>query len=72
MAHLEKEIAYKEEGTETEDPNGIKGVTKELIVQLAKAVKDAQQEENPATTAATWSTLSVNAHWGRYLEQIHI
>ena len=45
VAHLEEESANKEEGTESEDPNGIKGVTKEFIVCLARAVKDAQQEE---------------------------
>ena len=45
VAHLEEEDAAKEEGTEREDPNGIEGVTKEFIVHLARAVKDAQQEE---------------------------
>ena len=29
----------------SEDPNGIKGVTEEFIVPLIRAVKDAQQEE---------------------------
>ena len=45
VAHLEEESANKEEGTESEDPNGIKGVTEEFIVCLARAVKDTQQEE---------------------------
>ena len=45
MAHLEEESTNKEEGIESEDPNGIEGVTKEFIVHLAGAVKEAQQEE---------------------------
>ena len=45
MAHLEEESTDKEEGAESEDPNGIKGVTEEFIVCLARAVKDVQQEE---------------------------
>ena len=31
--------------TESEDPDGIKGITEEFIVCLARAVKDAQQEK---------------------------
>ena len=42
VAHLEEEGTDKEEGTESEDPNGIEGVTKEFIVPLARAVKDTQ------------------------------
>ena len=42
MAHLEEEGANKEEGAESEDPNGIKGITEEFIVHLARAVKDPQ------------------------------
>ena len=45
LAHLEEESTEKEEGTETEDPSGIEGVTEEFIVHLMRAVKDAQQEE---------------------------
>ena len=45
VAHLEEESADKEGGVESEDPNGIEGVTKEFIVGLTRAVKDAQQEE---------------------------
>ena len=45
VAHLEEESTNKEEGAESEDPNGIKGITKEFIVHLARAVKDAQQEK---------------------------
>ena len=45
VVHLEEESTNKEEGTVSEDPNGIEGITKEFIVFLARAVKDAQQEE---------------------------
>ena len=36
VAHLEVESTNKEEGTETKDPDGIEGVTKEFIVYLAR------------------------------------
>ena len=45
VAHLEEEGSNKERGTESEDPCGIKGVTEEFIMHLARAIKDAQQEE---------------------------
>ena len=45
VVHLEEEDSDKEGGTESEDPNGIEGVTEEFIVHLARAVKEAQQEE---------------------------
>ena len=45
VVHLEDEGSDKEGGTESEDPDCIKGVTEEFIVHLARAVKDAQQEE---------------------------
>ena len=45
MVHLEKEGTNKEGGTESEYPDGINGVTEEFIVCLARAAKDAQQEE---------------------------
>ena len=45
VAHLEEESADKEEGAESEDPDGIKVITKEFIVHPARTVKDAQQEE---------------------------
>ena len=45
VVHLEEESTEKEKGTESEDPNGIEGITEEFIVCLARAVKDPQQEE---------------------------
>ena len=38
VAHLEEESTNKEEGTGSEDPGDIKGVTEEFIVCLARAV----------------------------------
>ena len=42
LAQLVHEGANNGEDPESDDPDGIKGVTKELMVQLARAVKDAQ------------------------------
>ena len=45
MAHLEEKSTDEEEGINGEDPDSIEGVTKEFIVCLARAVKDAAQVE---------------------------
>ena len=45
VAHLEEKSTNKEEATDDDNPDGIKGVTEEFIVHLAKAVKEAQQTE---------------------------
>ena len=45
MVHLEEDGADKEEGTESDDPNGIEDVTEEFRVHLARAVKEAQQDK---------------------------
>ena len=45
MAHLEEEDADNGEDPESDDPCGIEGVTEEFMVQLARAVKDAQADE---------------------------
>ena len=45
MAHLEEEEADDGEDPESDDPGGIKGVTEEFLVQLARMVKDTQAEE---------------------------
>ena len=45
LAHLEEEAADDEEGTDSEDPDGLDGMTEEFMVCLTRAVKDAQQEE---------------------------
>ena len=38
-------MTTKRNALTVKDPDGIKGVTEEFIVCLARAVKDAQQEE---------------------------
>ena len=43
-AHLEEDSTDKE-SAESDDPNGIEGVTEEFIMCLARAVKEAQQDE---------------------------
>ena len=46
LAHLEEEDASDDKDPESDDPSRINGVTKEFIVHLARAMKDAQAEEN--------------------------
>ena len=45
VAHLEEEDADKEECTDSEDPDDIKGIMDKFIICLARAVKDVQWEE---------------------------
>ena len=45
LAQLEEEGTDDGEDPESNDPDGIKGVTKEFMVWLARAVKDAQMDE---------------------------
>ena len=45
MAHLEEEDAGNGKDPESDDPGEIKGVTKEFMGWLARAVKDAQADE---------------------------
>ena len=45
LAHLEEEASDYEEGTDSEDPDGLDGMTEEFMVCLARAVKDAQQDK---------------------------
>ena len=44
VAHLE-EGSNNEVGAESEDPDGIDGVTEEFIVHLARSAKEAQWDE---------------------------
>ena len=44
-AHWEKESTDKEECINSEDPDGIEGITEDFIVHLARTVKDTQQEQ---------------------------
>ena len=45
VVHLEDDGTDKEESAESNDPDGIEGMTEEFIVHLARAVKEAQQDE---------------------------
>ena len=45
LPHLEEEGAERDEEEEIEDTDGIDGVTEELMVCLAWAMKDTQAEE---------------------------
>ena len=45
LAQLEEEDADNGEDPESDDPGGIKGVTEEFMIQLARVVKDAQTDE---------------------------
>ena len=45
LAQLEEEDADDGEDLESDDPGGIEGVMEEFMVQLARAVKDAQADE---------------------------
>ena len=46
LVHLEEEGARRGKDKGSNDPDGIDGVTEEFMVHLARAVKDAQTEEN--------------------------
>ena len=45
LVQLEEEDADDGEDLESDDPDGIEGVTEEFMVWLARAVKDAQTDE---------------------------
>ena len=45
LVQLEEEDANDREEPESDDPDGIKGVTEEFMVWLARAIKDAQMDE---------------------------
>ena len=45
LAQLEEEEADDGKGLESDDPGGIEGVMEDIMVQLARVVKDAQMDE---------------------------
>ena len=45
LAQLEEEDANDGEDLESDNPDGIEGVTEEFMVRLARAVKDVQMDE---------------------------
>ena len=44
LTQLEEEGADDSKDTESNNPDGIKGVTEEFMVRLARAVKDSQAD----------------------------
>ena len=42
---MDEDSTDKEEGAKSDDPKGIECMTEEFIVHLARAVKEAQQDE---------------------------
>ena len=63
VTHLEEGGTAKEEGAMSDDPNGIEGMTKEFIVHLARAVKEAQQDEKCCYHCSSTNILFANVHW---------
>ena len=62
LAHLEEESAKKDEGVDSEDPDGIKGVMEEFMVHLVRAMKDAQEEEKCCYHCSSLDHF-MTAHW---------
>ena len=62
LVQLEEEDVDDRVDPESDDPDGVKRVTEEFMVQLARAVKDAQMDKGTAIIAAAPNTLSVIAH----------
>ena len=52
LAHLDEEDADNGKDPESDDPDGIEGVTEDFMVWLARAVKDAQTDEKCCSIAA--------------------
>ena len=69
VAHLEEDSTDKEEGTQSDDPNGIESMTEGFIVYVARAVRTLNRMRNAVTTAAAHNILSANVHWWRHPEQ---
>ena len=45
LAHLEEEAPDDDEGTDSKDPDGLDGIMKEFMMGLARAIKNAHQDE---------------------------
>ena len=63
MVHLEEKSTDEKEGISGEDPDGIKGMTEEFIVHLARAVKDTQQTEKHCYHCDSPDHLIPNCPW---------
>ena len=59
LVQLEEEDADDGEDPESDDPDGIQGVTEEFMVQLARVVKDAQMDEKHCYHCSSLNTSSV-------------
>ena len=68
LAQLDEEGTDDGEDPESKNPDGIKGVTKDFMVWLARAVKDAQMDEKHCYHAAAPNTLFVIVCWWKLLE----
>ena len=61
LAQLEEEDAKDREELESDDPDGIEGVTEEFMVWLARACRTLRQMKGTAIIAASLNTLSIIA-----------
>ena len=61
LVQLEEEDANDGEETESDDPDGIEGVTEEFMVQLTRAVRTLRWMKGTAIIAAALNTLSIIA-----------
>ena len=62
LAQLEEESADDSKDPESNNPDGIEGVTEEFMVWLARAVKDAQMDTKCCYHAAALNILFVIVH----------
>ena len=62
LAQLEEEEADNGKDLESDEPGGIEGVTEEFMVQLARAVKDAQADEKCCYHCSSPENSSITAH----------
>ena len=61
LVQLEEEDANDREEPESDDPDGIEGVTEEFMVRLARAVKDTQTDEKHCDHCSSPEHLSIIA-----------
>ena len=63
LAQLEEEDADDGEDLKSDDPDGLEGVTEEFMVQLARAVKNAQADEKCCYHCSSPKHSSVISHF---------
>ena len=69
LAHLEEEGTRRDKDEGSDNPNGIKGVTEEFMVHLARAVKDTQTEEKHCYHCSSWEHFICNCLLMRTLRE---